>query len=92
MTIPIDLISNSRPPRFRWRQTVTSPAGDRVITHEGTLPAAVEDAVAALIIIARRQAKRLEGALCQIAEMSKTTPAEPVLPPVSLSKKSRGTS
>ena len=106
MTLPIDLIPGTRPPRFRWRQTVTTPAGDRVVNYEGVLPPAAEEAVAQLIALAKTQAKRLDEALRLVAEMSEKmrqgslqqelgqrteSPAVSAPQPVSSSKKGRGT-
>lgn len=68
MDLPIDIIPGSRPPRFRWQQTV--PIDGRTVNHQGTLPPTVEEAVAQLIALTKSQQKRLEGALTQIAEMS----------------------
>ena len=85
MNLPIELISNSSPPRFRWRQTLQTPIGTRTVDHEGTLPPTVETAVEFLIALAKQQAqeiiglqkrvetaeKRLEGALEVVASAEK---------------------
>ena len=49
MNLPIDVISNTAPPRFRWRQRVGTPAGMVVQNNEGMLPPSVEEAVLKLI-------------------------------------------
>ena len=57
MNLPIDLIREATPPRFRWRQVVTNPAGgSQVVEHEGMLPPNIEGAVAALIGLAKQLA------------------------------------
>lgn len=103
MNLPIDIILGSRPPRFRWKQAVSNPFGTfpTIIDHEGTLPPTVEEAVAQLIALAKTQARRLDGALTQIAEMAelrqqeleRTTeaPTTSAPEPVSSSKKGGGT-
>lgn len=54
MKLPIDVIPGTRPPRFRWRQTVTSPAGGtQTVEHEGMLPPALEGAIAELVAVAK---------------------------------------
>lgn len=77
VTLPIDLIPNTSPPQFKWRQTVGTPIGDRTVDHEGTLPPSVEGAVLALIVLAKQQEqeivglrRRNEGAYEVIAEQS----------------------
>lgn len=61
MTLPIELVPNSRPPRFRWKQTISTPVGDRTIDHEGTLSPTVEDALVKLIALAHQQAQEIIG-------------------------------
>lgn len=53
MAIPIDVVPDTNPPKFRWRQVVDSIAGIRVVDHEGTLPPTVEVAVVGLIDMAK---------------------------------------
>lgn len=55
--LPIDVVPGTDLPRFRWRQVLGTPIGQRVVDHEGPLPPSVEGAVAALVALARR----LEG-------------------------------
>lgn len=62
MILPIDVVPNTRPPRFRWRQRVKTLAGDKVVENEGALPAWVEGAVAELVALAKGLKKRLESA------------------------------
>ena len=78
MNLPIDVVDpNQRPPRFRWRQTVDSIVGKRTVETEGPLPPAVEDAVLALVVLARAQAaeiaalkRQVEGHADRIAAQS----------------------
>lgn len=59
MTLPINLIPNTQPPRFRWKQVVSTPSGNRTVDHEGTLPPTVEGAVVELIKLAHHQAREI---------------------------------
>lgn len=74
MNLPIDVIPNSVPPRFTWRQVVETPSGPRVIEHEGTLQPSVEMAVASLVGIVKQLAlenEKLKNSL--VAATSKNT-------------------
>ncbi len=56
MNLPIDVIPNSNPPRFRWRQIVPTPAGTKSVEYNGAqLPPSVEGAVIQLIELAKQQ-------------------------------------
>lgn len=57
--LPIDVIPNSSPLRFRWRQTVHTVVGSHDVTLEGEMPASCEDAVASIIALAKQQARQL---------------------------------
>jgi hypothetical protein len=46
---PIDLIPNTKPQRFKWRQVASTPIGPHEISHEGTFPPSMEAALVALI-------------------------------------------
>jgi len=74
MNLPIDVIPDTSPPRFRWRQTVSTPLGDRVVDHEGELPSTVEEAVIILIAITKQQAQEIIG-LRRIVEDPKLLPS-----------------
>lgn len=103
MTLPINLIPNTQPPRFRWKQVVSTPSGNHTVDHEGTLPAPVESAVMDLIRVARRQELEIEKLQNTIREMDTritemtrqqheiNVPVEPAAPPVSSSRKGKGT-
>lgn len=56
MELPIDLVPGVSPPVFVWRQVVSSPNGQRLIEHRGSLPPTVEEAVKLLIGVARQLA------------------------------------
>lgn len=62
--LPIEMVPGARPPKFRWRQVVSTPGGDRMVDHEGALPPSLEGAVATLI----REAKYLESAYRALQE------------------------
>ncbi len=92
MILPIDLVPNVHPPRFKWKQIVTTPVGNQTVAHEGRLPPAVELAVMDLIRVAHRQeleiTKLQETVLemdTRIAEMTKerhetgTLPSAPII-------------
>ncbi len=64
--LPITLIPNTYPPRFRWRQVVTTPVGTRIVDHEGTLPPTIESAMLALLTLVRVQAATIEELQSQI--------------------------
>lgn len=57
MNLPIDIVANTSPPRFRWRQTVETPVGTRVQEYDGVLPPSMEQAVEALVQIAKQLEK-----------------------------------
>ena len=54
MDLPIDLVPNSSPPRFVWKQTIDTPVGQRTIQHEGQLAPNVEMAIVSLIATVKR--------------------------------------
>jgi hypothetical protein len=73
MNLPIDIIPNTAPPKFHWRQTVNTPVGARTVEYDGELPATVEQAVVDLIGIAKQlaaenEALRLEKASLDLVE------------------------
>lgn len=53
-TLPIDVVPGTDPPLFRWRHTVSTPAGPRTVDCGGPLPPSVEGAVRELIGRARQ--------------------------------------
>lgn len=53
INLPIDVVPGSSPPRFLWRQIIDSPIGSRILEHEGCLPPNVEEAVKALVYLAK---------------------------------------
>jgi hypothetical protein len=58
MQLPIDVVPNTHPPIFRWKQTVDAIDGRRVVVqHEGALPPNVEIAVERTIGIAKQLLK-----------------------------------
>lgn len=59
MNLPIDLIPNTSPPRFRWRQVINTPVGKKTVEHEGLLLPSVEGAVEALVMIAKQLEKEV---------------------------------
>lgn len=59
--LPIDVIPGTSPPKFRWRQKVSTFDGVRWIECDGPLPASVEDAIVVLIGLVKQQAQEIEG-------------------------------
>lgn len=53
MQLPIDVIPNSNPPRFKWSQVVETINGRQVVECEGGLPSSVEKSVADLIAMTK---------------------------------------
>ena len=51
--LPIEVVPG-RTLTFRWRQTVDTPVGKKVVQHEGALPPSVEQAVATLVGVAKQ--------------------------------------
>ena len=54
MNLPIDVVSGTDPPIFRWKQVVDTIDGKRVVEHESSLPCTVEMAVSRLVTIAKQ--------------------------------------
>ena len=52
--LPIDLVPDTNPPRFRWRQMVDTLAGYRVIEQEGMLPPSIDRSVEELVKMAKQ--------------------------------------
>lgn len=66
MKLPIDVIANTNPPRFVWRQLTPTMDGLRVVECDGTLPPSVEGAVVALVALVKQQAQEIAGLQKQI--------------------------
>ena len=59
MNLPIDVVPPGRlpaPPKFRWRQVVTTPNGPASVECEGSVVPSMERALVDLIGIARQLA------------------------------------
>ena len=83
MNLPIDVIPNSRPQKFRWRQVIDTPIGKKVIDHEGEVIPSVETALMDLIGIT----KQLELENARLKEQVKTNISTKA--PPDLSKKNK---
>jgi hypothetical protein len=69
--LPIDVVPGIYPLTFRWSQTVTTPDGRiHVQDQYGGLPASVESAINALIVLT----KKLQA---EVKELKKTQTAQP---------------
>ncbi len=60
ISLPIDVVPGTDPPRFRWTQRVSTPLGPRELPCEGCLPPGAEQAVAALVAMVNRQQREVE--------------------------------
>ena len=77
--LPIDVIPGISP-RFRWRQTVETPIGRKVVTNEGALGLpSVEEAVARLIGMAKELQTENQELRRQLEAQTKLS--GPVSPP-----------
>lgn len=74
--LPVDVVT-TRPLVFRWKQVVPSPIGSRVVDYEAALPANVEEAVAALVNVAKGLVAENNKLLAQVELMSKQLEAPP---------------
>ena len=54
MNLPIDLVPNTDPPQFRWRQIVQTPIGTQLVEYVATLPPTVEQSVVQLIAMTQK--------------------------------------
>lgn len=61
MKLPIRLIPNTDPPRFKWTQQIETIAGLQEVEEEGTVPLALESALIELIQFTERQDRRVNG-------------------------------
>ena len=52
--LPISVVPGSNPPKFQWRQVVSTGNGKQIIEHEGCLPPTVEGALVSLIGLSRQ--------------------------------------
>ena len=73
MNLPIDVVPNTNPPVFRWRQSVSTINGNgiAVVDHEGLLPPSVETSVVLLLDITKQLMKEnalLQGSNTALAE------------------------
>ena len=85
--LPIDLIHNTNPPKFRWTQTVQVMGCNVLQECEGMLPPSCEQAIVETIAMVKQLTReneklkaRLNGAYELIANASKR--AEATIPPV----------
>lgn len=59
-SLPIDKIDGTSPPRFKWKQTVSTPVGRTVVEHSGMVHMTLEEALINLIILAKQQGKQIK--------------------------------
>lgn len=69
-SLPIELVPNSRPPRFKWKRVVDTPTGKQTVDMEGCVQSSMEDALVDLITAYHRTRKRMhdpkDGALALV--------------------------
>lgn len=70
MTLPIELIPNSNPPKFRWQQIVDTPAGLRTVSHIGVVPLSIENSLIRLVKLTMQQAQEIIGLRRQVEGMA----------------------
>lgn len=68
MKLPIEYIPGTDPPRFRWKQRITSPVGTQVIDYEGLLVPSAEQALKHLCVLADWQAREINKLKKQLDE------------------------
>ncbi len=52
--LPIDIVPQTNPPVFRWRQVVDTFSGCHAVEHMETLPPTIETALTALIVLTKQ--------------------------------------
>mgnify|MGYP001606994709 FL=1 len=52
--LPIDVVPNTDPPIFKWRQLVDTPSGKQVVEHQQAIPATIEVAVSRMVAIVKQ--------------------------------------
>lgn len=67
MKLPIELVHNSKPQKFRWKQSIAG----RTIIHEGVVPVALEQALIELIILATNKQNYCLKLIKEIEELKK---------------------
>lgn len=66
--LPIDIIPNTRPQRFKWHTRGDILTGARAQDFEATLPAYIEKQVMELIALVKRQQEEIETLKSQLAQ------------------------
>ena len=59
--LPIDIIPNTSPPRFRWRYSISTLDGMRTIECDGILSSTLEVALVELITLVKQQDQEICG-------------------------------
>lgn len=76
MNLPIDVVPSRlpEPPKFRWRQTVTTPNGIASVEMEGPVLPSMERALLDLIRIAKQLAVENEKLKLELASKANIVP------------------
>lgn len=69
MKLPIEIVPNSKPQKFRWKQTIKAPGGNRIINHEGVLPVSVEQTIVQLIESCKLQISANRVLKCEVEKL-----------------------
>lgn len=69
--LPIDVVPNTNPPRFKWRRSVNTMIGKKTVDCDGALPPQVEDSVRDVIALVRDQEREIERLREQVAASQK---------------------
>ena len=88
MILPIDVIPNSNPPRFKWYQLVDSPIGRKLVDCQGSLQLGVSESVVALLRMVKELSAENETLGKQVRQLA--AHAELVKPQSISSRKSKG--
>ncbi len=97
MKLPIQIVPNTDPPKFKCKQTVESLIGLTEIDHVGVVPVWLEKALIDLIALTTKQDKEIEALKKKLEDMQPPLSAidKPIIPikpsPISSSlKKGKG--
>ena len=76
MNLPIDVVPSRlpEPPKFRWRQVVTTPNGPASVECEGPVLPSMEQALVDLIGIAKQLALECEKLKLELAPKANLVP------------------
>lgn len=68
--LPIEMVPNSHPPRFRWKYVVDTPGGKRVVDQESAVQPSMEVVLQRLISIAKTALMDNAGLHAQVNKLT----------------------